>query len=113
MKQANKYTLVTGGSEGIGYELTKVFAENNHHLILVARSESDLNAAKGMLESYHVDVITIVKDLFEPNAAFELYDDIKSSALEVDILVNVTATNLKTDSKAADTMKKKQEPIKK
>ena len=42
MKPAKTYTLVTGGTEGIGYELAKQFAENGHNLILVARDETQL-----------------------------------------------------------------------
>lgn len=88
MKTDKTYTLITGGSMGIGYELAKVFAEQGHNLILVARNESDLSAAKEELEGSGVEVITIVKDLFEADAAFELYDEIKTQGLEVGILVN-------------------------
>lgn len=82
------YTLITGGSMGIGLELAKLFAQDGHNLILVARNESDLEAAKSMLEQHNIEVITISKDLFEPDAAFGLYDEINSRQLEVDILVN-------------------------
>jgi short-subunit dehydrogenase len=88
MKSDKVFTLITGGSMGIGLELAKVFAENGHNLILVARDQSELSSAKNLLESRDVEVITIVKDLFEPNAPFGLYEEIKSMGLEVDILVN-------------------------
>lgn len=88
MKAAANYTLITGGSMGIGYELAKVFAGHDHNLILVARTESDLQRVKEELEGTGIDVITISKDLFDPNAAAELYQEIKSRGLEVDILVN-------------------------
>lgn len=87
MKPAG-YTLITGGSMGIGFELARIFAQNHHHLILVARHEDDLQKAKKELSSYEVNVVTIVKDLFEPNAARELYDEILSHGFTVDILVN-------------------------
>ena len=35
-----------------------------------------------------MDVVTISKDLFYPGNAFELYDEIKSKNLDVEILVN-------------------------
>ncbi|MET0465532.1 MAG: SDR family oxidoreductase [Chitinophagaceae bacterium] len=88
MKETKTYTLITGGSAGIGYELAKVFAEEAHNLILVARTEADLQQVKTELEGAGINVITIAKDLFEPNAAFELYQEIKSRQLTVDILVN-------------------------
>lgn len=88
MKSANAYTLITGGSMGIGLELAKVFAEEGHHLVLVARNESELNKAKAELEGANVEVLTISKDLFQANAAFELYDEIKAKGITIDILVN-------------------------
>jgi len=82
------YTLITGGTSGIGYELAKLFANDNHDLILVARDEAELARVKDELSAGGIDVITISKDLFEPDAAFQLYDEIKSQNIEVDILVN-------------------------
>jgi len=86
--QSSDYTLITGATAGIGYELAKIFAENGHHLILVARDEQELNDARQQLQQKNIDVITIAKDLFDPEAAPGLYDDIKSRGLVVDILVN-------------------------
>jgi short-subunit dehydrogenase len=37
------YTLITGGTVGIGYELAKIFAYKGHSLIIVARDENELN----------------------------------------------------------------------
>lgn len=88
MKINTSYTLITGGTVGIGYELAKVFAEEGHNLILVARTEPDLAAVKAELEGAGIEVITIAKDLFDPDAAFELYDEIRQRGWEVDILVN-------------------------
>ncbi len=88
MKSNPTYTLITGGSEGIGLELAKQFAGHGHNLVLVARNADQLQTAKTTLQSEGVDIITISKDLFEPNSSFELYDDIKSRGLAIDILVN-------------------------
>lgn len=84
-----RYALVTGGSNGIGYELAKLFAEDGYNLILVARTEEDLQQrASEFKQQYGVDVITISKDLFQKEAPFELYDEVKSKNLIVDVLVN-------------------------
>lgn len=84
----NRYVLVTGASSGIGYELAKVFAENGHNLIIVARSADELNNAAHEFSKEGVAVFPIVKDLFEPNSAFELYEEVKANGFIVDILVN-------------------------
>jgi len=84
----NRYALVTGASSGIGFELAKLFAEDGHNLIIVARTKSDLEKSATALSHFGVDVISITKDLFKPNAPFELYDEIQSKGLTVDVLVN-------------------------
>ena len=88
MQNQREYTLITGGSSGIGFELAKIFAENGHNLILVARHQSDLMEAQHKLSSTGVHIITFIKDLFDTENAFSLYEDVKSKGLKVNILVN-------------------------
>lgn len=84
-----KYALVTGGSEGIGLELARLLAQDNYNLILVARNSHDLEeVAKELQHEYAVSVHTIAKDLVSPIAAFEVYDEVKSSGISIDVLVN-------------------------
>jgi short-subunit dehydrogenase len=89
MTKNEKYALVTGGTSGIGYELAKLLAQDGYRLILVARDENDLRRVSGELSStYGVETITISKDLFDPENAFSLYDEVASRELEVEILIN-------------------------
>jgi uncharacterized protein len=88
-KTNNRYTLITGATNGIGYELAKLFASDGHNIIAVARTEADLQKiANELSHQYGVQVVTIAKDLFQPAAAFELYDEVKKQGLMVDVLVN-------------------------
>ena len=85
----DRYALVTGGTSGIGYELAKLFAEDGHNLILVARTQEDLDRVSIELsDQYGVQVETIAKDLFQPQAPFELYDEVKANGYIIDVLVN-------------------------
>jgi uncharacterized protein len=85
----NRYALITGASSGIGYELAKLFAQDGYNIIAVARTEEDLQkVANELKQQYGVEAIPIAKDLFQQNAAFELYDEIKKRGLVVDVLVN-------------------------
>ncbi|HUC83366.1 MAG TPA: SDR family oxidoreductase [Flavisolibacter sp.] len=85
----NRYALITGATSGIGYELAKLFAADGYNLILVSRTEEDLKQRSAEFsQQYGVQTIYIAKDLFQPNAAFELYDEVKAKGLLVDVLVN-------------------------
>ncbi|MFL5810136.1 MAG: SDR family NAD(P)-dependent oxidoreductase [Flavisolibacter sp.] len=89
MLETNKrYALVTGASMGIGYELARLFAEDGYNLIIVSRTKEDLEKAATQFSQYGINVVPIVKDLFQPEAAFELYDEVKAKGLTVDVLVN-------------------------
>jgi short-subunit dehydrogenase len=84
----NLYALVTGATSGIGYELAKLFAQNGYNLVIVARSEDDLqNTAKEFLK-FGVNVIPIAKDLFDPHAPWDLYNNIRERGIEINVLVN-------------------------
>lgn len=85
----NDITLITGATSGIGYELAHVFASNGHNLVIVARDEGELQSVKEDLEElYDIEVWCIAKDLSEPSAAEEVYNQVMSMNLEIDILVN-------------------------
>jgi hypothetical protein len=85
----SRYALITGATNGIGYELAKLFAVDGYNLIIVARTETDLQQrTQEFSQQYGVQVIPIGKDLFQPNAAFELYDEVKQKGITVNVLVN-------------------------
>jgi short-subunit dehydrogenase len=89
MNKKENYALVTGGTSGIGYELVKVLAADGYNLIIVARHENDLiRVANEIKENYNVDVVSIAKDLFDPENAFELHNQVKTKNLRVEILIN-------------------------
>lgn len=92
MRDLKKTVLITGASGGIGYELTKLFAEGNYNLVLVARSEDRLNEVATELRSaFNIEVTVIAKDLFEKESPFEIYDEVNAKGIQVNILVNDAA----------------------
>ncbi len=89
MTISQKYALVTGGTSGIGYQISKLLAKDGYHLIIVARNEEELFQTASEFENeFSIKVITVAKDLFQKNAAFELHNFVKAKGLQVDILVN-------------------------
>ena len=79
--------LITGGSEGIGLELAKLYAAAGNELILCARDRIKLHDAKHEVQKlYHVRCETISLDLSERNAAKTLYEQVKDR--HIDTLIN-------------------------
>ena len=88
-ENGNSWALVTGASDGIGYELAKLFAQDGYNIVAVARTEDDLQkVATEFTQQHGVKVEVISKDLFGENSAKELYDEVKSRGIEVEVLVN-------------------------
>ena len=82
-------TLITGASSGIGLHLAHVFAEHGHPLILVAPVEAELQAIATEITSKHgVSVRVIAADLERAEAADEIFLQLQSGGVNVEILVN-------------------------
>ncbi|OUS26263.1 hypothetical protein A9Q99_18700 [Gammaproteobacteria bacterium 45_16_T64] len=81
--------LVTGASSGIGYEISRVLAEQGHDLVLVARREQNLTHLANFLERENkIHVKVIAADLTDPTAANRIYQQLRRDNIPVDILVN-------------------------
>lgn len=87
--------LITGASSGIGYELSKLFAQNGHDLVLVARNQAKLNQlAVLLIEQYGIQVKVIAVDLSTPSAPDEIFSELERDSIRVDILVNNAGTQV-------------------
>lgn len=82
------YTLVTGGSKGIGYHIAKEFAKNGSDLILVARDNGPLSDAKHALQEHDVTVQTLSQDLSQPSSAGDLVEYCDKQGWTVKTVVN-------------------------
>lgn len=83
------YTLITGGTEGIGLELAKLYAKDGHNLIIVARNIKKLKGVKKSLEdlfNIHIEIISL--DLSVNNSCEKLYEFVEKNNLIVDNLIN-------------------------
>src|SRR3954469_1988185 len=89
METKNQTVLITGASSGIGYELAKLFARDNYHIIIVSRQMQKLYEVADRLKEFGAkDVTVISSDLSVDRNAETLYATVKEQGLNIDILVN-------------------------
>lgn len=84
-----KATLITGASGGIGEAFARRLAEENHNLVLVARSENKLHALCDELMLEHgITAHYVAIDLIDFQADARLYEETEKHGLEIDWLIN-------------------------
>lgn len=83
------FALITGASGGIGLSIAHELAKRKIDLLLVARSEDKLSAAKKTLEgTYPIRVEFLSLDLSMPSSSESVLDWITQNHFAVNILVN-------------------------
>jgi short-subunit dehydrogenase len=81
--------LITGGSSGIGAALARVFAENNHEVVLVARNGAQLDAvaddigARGLKRPHVLPI-----DLMRLDSGARIGQELAARGLEPAFIVN-------------------------
>lgn len=97
------FTLITGASSGIGYELAYQYAKNGHDLILTARSTDKLSHLKSELQkTYKIQIEIFTCDLSVRNSATQLYSEIKQRGLSINGLVNNAGVGDHTEFEKSD-----------
>lgn len=89
MNILNRYTLITGGTEGIGLELAKLFATDKHNLIIVARNQDKLDDIKIKFEKEYKVIVEIIQiDLCVDKSYEKIIKIVEEKNLIVDNLIN-------------------------
>ncbi|HUD87923.1 MAG TPA: SDR family oxidoreductase [Xanthobacteraceae bacterium] len=95
--------LITGASAGIGDELARVFADNGHELVLVARREDRLVAlAEEIVAAGRPRPTVLAIDLQRRDAASRIAAELASRGLEPAIVVNNAGFGLAGAAAALD-----------
>jgi short-subunit dehydrogenase len=88
--KAKSCVLITGASSGIGFELAKIFATENHDLIITSGNRAKLETAahkiRACAPATRIDVIAA--DLARPDGAEQLHRAVQKLDRPVDILIN-------------------------
>jgi short-subunit dehydrogenase len=86
---AERFTLITGASTGIGRELALIAASKGCSLVLVARSEDKLSElARKVREAHGVRAEVVALDLSDPEAPAALFREMKRREVEIEVLIN-------------------------
>lgn len=84
-----KFVLITGASDGIGFELCKVMASKGYGIVLVARNYEKLAKASSYLnDHFNIKTHIISCDLAEPLAAQTIFSEVKALGVDVEVLIN-------------------------
>jgi len=84
MNTSNNTVLITGGSAGIGFEIARLFSEQNNHVIIVGRNEERLQSAAAKLKN----VTAIQADVNNEQDLDALAARIRKDFPQLNILVN-------------------------
>jgi len=81
--------LITGASSGIGRASARVFAQNGHRLILVARRKEKLDELAAELQNnWQTDVLTLQLDVRDSQAVRQVLGNLPKEWQDIDILLN-------------------------
>lgn len=85
----SKTVLITGGSSGIGYEMSIYFGRAGYRLLWVSKPQNELIQAADNLKAIlpEVELHLLTKDLSEPKACREAYEWAQQIA-SIDVLIN-------------------------
>ena len=81
--------IVTGASTGIGREFAYECARDGYDLVLIARSEQQLQLVASDIRSLTGRTVRVLaKDLSQPQAPQEIFQDLGAVQADVEILIN-------------------------
>jgi gluconate 5-dehydrogenase len=88
-----RVAIVTGGSRGIGLQMAEGLGEMGAKVVVTARRQDELDAARARLAGMGVDCRTIACDLADPAAIAPLVDAALGHWGRIDVLVNNAGCN--------------------
>ena len=84
-----KTVLITGASRGLGAAIAKVFAKNNHNVIInYNNSEEEANKLAQELEQYNVEVLPIKADITNEKEIKDMVEQSIDKFNKIDVLIN-------------------------
>ena len=83
-----KTVVITGGSRGLGLELSRLLAKEGANLALCARDADELDRAKDELEPFGIAIYTQVCDVTDKLQVEHFVENVRQAIGPVDVLIN-------------------------
>ncbi|WP_144213050.1 SDR family NAD(P)-dependent oxidoreductase [Shewanella donghaensis] len=101
---SSKKILITGATDGIGYETAKVLVLEGHHVLIHGRNPDKLAQVKSQLIPLNssVKIETYVADLSNLSEVFTLANSIKQQHSQLDVLINNAGVYSTAQNRTAD-----------
>ena len=84
----NKNALITGAGKGIGKAIAIALAKEGVNVILLSRTQSDLDEVAQNIKTYGVQVQTLIADVSDINSVNTAVEKALSQFKTIDILIN-------------------------
>ena len=81
-----EWTLITGATAGIGYEMAKMLATKGHNLVLAGHEEEELYTIARELNEIS-DIIVMTTDLSVPGSTDGLFRECEKFGLKINTLI--------------------------
>ena len=94
---ANRIAVVTGANRGLGLATAKALAQQNHTLILTARTQLKADEAAATLAKDHLEVYPFALDIASDPSVDAFFDELQRRFGRVDVLVNNAAAIFERD----------------
>ena len=88
MSVNKEVSVITGSGRGIGYAIAARLAKENHNIVLLSRTESELKKVKEEIDSFGSDTSYFVGDVADDKFAETTIEEVQKKYSRIDHLIN-------------------------